>query len=122
MTDEGEQIMRELKKSGQDKPSKLKLASELTDDELLVKTTADRIKYLKTMILDSCAVACPNCGWKQRPKSTVSITCHKCHKTYRVYPENSPCRIVSCPSKYRHLLIELSDLQNSGRFKSGGIL
>jgi len=122
MTDEGEQIMRELKESGQDNPSKFKRASDLTDDETAIRKTADRIKSLKGLILNSCISECPKCGWKQHPKSTVSIQCRKCNHSYRVYPEGSPCRIVKCPSKFRPLLIELSDLQNTGRRTSDGIL
>lgn len=125
MKDIKESLISELKKAGHDKAPKMtgfRKASELTNEEIGIKRTADRIKSIKGLILNSCIAECPKCGWKQHPVSTVSITCRKCHGSYIVYPKNKRCRIAYCPKKYVQLLRELSDLQNSGRRMDAGIL
>ena|SRR3990170_8679820 len=64
-------------------------------------------------------VLCPSCNHKQNVQTLFSTKCRSCNKSYIVFPENKPPRVIGLGNeKYRPLFINYVARKRFGKFNT----
>lgn len=89
-----------------------KRANDVTDDKTHIREAINnmwnKIGFITT--------ECPTCSHQQNVKTTKSTKCIGCGRSYKIYPTDEKCRVVTVPKGCLALLHELRSLELKGKY------